>query len=96
MRKGKHDKIKGMLASAIYFLILKDRDWSFGKKFALGILAVYVLYYLLYYLIMENTIFQDTFYWVVGGDIFLLGVLLMKYKNMKFGSFVNKAVARTL
>ena len=85
-----------MLASAIYYLFLKDRDWTFGRKFALGILSVYILYYILYYTIMESTIYQNLFYWVVAADIFVLGVLLMKYKNMKFGSFVNKAVARTL
>lgn len=85
-----------MIASALYYLVLKDRNWYFGRKFSLGILTVSVAYYILYYTCIKDTIYQNWFYWIIGLDIFILGVLFMKYKDLKFGSFVNRAVNTTL
>ena len=85
-----------MIASAIYYLIIKDRDWYFGRKFSLGILSVFAVYYILYYGVIKNTIYENWLYWVIGLDIFVLGVLLMKYKHLKFGSFIDRAVSTTL
>lgn len=85
-----------MLASTLYYTVLKDRDWYFGRKFSLGILMVYIAYYFLYYVVIRDTLFTNWFIWIIGLDIFVLGVLFMKYKDLKFGSFVSRAVENAL
>ena len=85
-----------MITSLLYYFFLKNTDWTFGRKFSIGILFVYVLYYLLYYNLFENQIYSVWFLWGVALDVFILGILLVKYKNMKFHTFVEKAVYKTI
>jgi hypothetical protein len=85
-----------MIATALYYILLRNINWSFGRKFSIGIIAIYIMYYLLYYNVFAGQIYSTTFYWVIGIDIFLLGVLLMKYKNMKWKDFFGTALKKTL
>lgn len=85
-----------MLTSLIYYLVLKNLDWTFGRKVSIGMLLVFVLYYTLYYGFIENTIYQPWMLWIIILDVFGLGVMLMKYKNMKFKTFANNALQKTI
>jgi uncharacterized membrane protein len=85
-----------MIASGIYYLLLRNMDWSFGRKFSIGILLVYVMYYMLYYNVFANQIYSTTYLWLIVIDIFVLGVLLMKYKNLKWSDFMGTAAKKIL
>lgn len=81
-----------MFASLLYYLFLKNRDWSFGRKFALGIIFVYITYYATYYGMFQNQVYSKTFSWLVVIDLFILAVFLMKYKNMKWNTFIDRGL----
>jgi len=81
-----------MIASSIYYLFLRNADLSFGRKISVGLLVTFVLYYSMYYGLFEGTVFANWFLWILAADIFVLGVLLVKYKQLNWGSFMFKAV----
>jgi len=85
-----------MFATLLYYLWLRNADISFGRKIAIGMLCLYVMYYLMYYVVFRDRIFANWFILVIAVDIFLLGVLLVKYKNMKWDSFIFSAVTKTI
>lgn len=85
-----------MIATSLYYIWLKNSEMSFGRKIAIGLLFVYVMYYLMYYLGFKDQVYANWFIAVTVIDIFLLGVLLVKYKNMKWDSFIFKAVTKTI
>jgi len=85
-----------MIATSLYYLWLKNSEMSFGRKIAIGMLITYVMYYLMYYAIFKNRVFANWYIAVIAIDIFLLGVLLVKYKNMKWDSFIFQAVTKAI
>ena len=83
-----------MFASLLYYFFLKNRNWTFGRKFSCGIFFVYATYYILYYSMFYQQIYSKMFYWVTGIDIFILAIFLVKYKNMKWDTFVGRAIGK--
>ena len=76
--------------SLLYWSWLKDSDAWFGKKIAAGVLLTYILYYALYHLVFSDTVYSNIFIWIVAIDVFILAVLLMKYKGLKWRTFSEK------
>jgi hypothetical protein len=85
-----------MIASLIYYTILKNLEISFGRKISFGLLGCYIGYYLLFVWIFENKIYGNWFYWILGLDTFVLAVLLVKYKNLNWKTFISKATNNVL
>lgn len=83
-----------MFASLFYYLFLRNIDWSFGKKISTGLIFTYIAYYSLYYSVFHQQIFSKTFAWLIGIDIFILAIFLVKYKNMKWDNFVGRAIGK--
>lgn len=80
-----------MIFSLLYYVLFKDSEISIGYKFARELLLGFTLYYVLYAQLDKNES-MELIWWVIALDIFLLAVLIRKYKNKKLMKLFNRFV----
>lgn len=76
-----------MLTSLVYYLYLKNSDLEIKYKIAKGFIISFILYYWSYHLI-----FRVLTYWVIAIDIFILGILVIKYKKKRLSHFLGNFI----
>lgn len=66
-----------------------------GRRFSQLLLLNFAFYYWLWEL-TEEKFFRDLRVWYLALDVFILGVLIVKYENMKFDNFLNRNLFRLI
>lgn len=81
-----------MFASCIYYFYLRNLDLPIARKIARGLLIMYVMYYVVFANFFAGYVYQNTFWWILCVDIFALGVLVMKFKSIKFRDLTKEII----